>query len=387
VRSSITSLLLLSLLLPADGCARRSPVPDACPRAGNEQIADVLEPILRRHRLPSMGAAITTTAGELEIAVVGVKKAGGDVTVALEDRWHIGSCGKAMNATVIARLVERGQLRWDTTVGEAFPDLASSSDSPLAAATLAQLLPHHAGLPRDLDYDALMTLGRPRRQRLEAVHQAGSLKLLHPPGTAYAYSNLGYVIAGAVIEQTLDRPYEEVMEEMLFTPTGMDSAGFEGGEGPVSGDPLWAHHGDGRPVRPDRFSAADPPALRPAGCIRCTLADWARFISHHLRGEAGQSPFLDAETFKKLHRPHPHSEYAMGWSVVSRQWGGGTVLHHAGSNGLNYSNVWIAPKRGFAVLVCTNQGDSFEATDEAAGALIELHGRWLAEGSVGWRQD
>lgn len=65
----------------------------------------------------------------------------------------------------------------------------------------------------------------------------------------------------------------------------------------------------------------------------------------------------------------------MGWLVVERPWGGGTVLNHAGSNTMNYAVAWVAPKRDFAVLVCTNQGgdSATRGTDEAAAALIKLH--------------
>jgi hypothetical protein len=52
------------------------------------------------------------------------------------------------------------------------------------------------------------------------------------------------------------------------------------------------------------------------------------------------------------------------------------VLTHAGSNTMNYAVVWMAPKRDFAALVCTNQGGdaAAKACDEAAGALIKRQG-------------
>jgi hypothetical protein len=51
------------------------------------------------------------------------------------------------------------------------------------------------------------------------------------------------------------------------------------------------------------------------------------------------------------------------------------VITHAGCNTMNYAVAWVAPKRGFAVLVCINQGDdqAAKACDEAAGKLIEFH--------------
>jgi CubicO group peptidase (beta-lactamase class C family) len=81
-----------------------------------------------------------------------------------------------------------------------------------------------------------------------------------------------------------------------------------------------------------------------------------------------------------MHTPPFDGDYGLGWIVVQRPWGGGTVLNHVGTNKMNKSNVWIAPKRDFAILVCANQGDAAaKATDEAVIALIKLHESKLHE--------
>jgi hypothetical protein len=51
------------------------------------------------------------------------------------------------------------------------------------------------------------------------------------------------------------------------------------------------------------------------------------------------------------------------------------VLHHGGDNTMNFANVWVAPRRDFAILVCVNQSadTAFKASDGAIGALIEWH--------------
>ena len=84
---------------------------------------------------------------------------------------------------------------------------------------------------------------------------------------------------------------------------------------------------------------------------------------------------LQPETYQKLHTPPFGGEYALGWLVVERDWAGGTALNHGGDNTMNCANVWLAPRRDFAVLICVNQsGDTaFQASDEAVGALIALH--------------
>ncbi len=65
----------------------------------------------------------------------------------------------------------------------------------------------------------------------------------------------------------------------------------------------------------------------------------------------------------------------MGWTIVSRDWGGGRVLTHSGSNTYWFAVVWMAPKKDFAVLVCCNQGGdgAQKACDEVASRLIQQH--------------
>ena len=115
--------------------------------------------------------------------------------------------------------------------------------------------------------------------------------------------------------------------------------------------------------------------MGPAGTVHCSLADWAKFIADQLRGFDGHGALFGPDIYSRLHTAPFGGDYAYGWLVAERPWGGGTVYTHAGSNTMNYAVVWMAPKRDFAVLVTTNQGgnDAVAGTDEAAAALIQLH--------------
>ena len=84
---------------------------------------------------------------------------------------------------------------------------------------------------------------------------------------------------------------------------------------------------------------------------------------------------LKPEAYQTLHKVHFGGDYALGWMLAERSWGGGQVLNHAGDNTMNFANVWIAPKKDFAIIACVNQSGkaAFSATDEAVGALMKLH--------------
>ena len=113
------------------------------------------------------------------------------------------------------------------------------------------------------------------------------------------------------------------------------------------------------------------PVMGPAGTVHMSLEDWGKFVTEHLKGRRGKSEYLSQATFARLHTAIK-GDYAMGWITARRPWAGGIALNHTGDNTMNYANVWVAPEKGFAVLVATNQSESHAATDEVAAGLIGM---------------
>jgi CubicO group peptidase (beta-lactamase class C family) len=364
----VTLLLMLSLPFVVPWLAGQN-------ETALKRVDDLLEPILQKHRVPALGGAIVTGKGLEAIGAVGVRKAGTDIAVTVEDLWHIGSDTKAMTATLIGRLVEQGKLKWETTIEEVFPGLAVSWPANFKEITILHLLSHRTGLPANLLWGLMPRTGTIREQRLAALKSAASAKLLSEPGAKYLYSNLGYVIAGAMAEAVADSSWEEMMKNMIFEPLGMKNVGYGGVGTPGKIDQPWGHTADGKPVSGNGPDMDNPPVLGPAGRVHCSLGDWALFVADQLRGARGEKALLKPETYQKLHTPPSGGNYALGWLVVEREWGGGLVLTHAGSNTMNYAVAWLAPRRDFAVLVVTNQGGEpgSKACDEAASALIRWH--------------
>jgi CubicO group peptidase (beta-lactamase class C family) len=344
-----------------------------CPLVGDEAVTSALKPIRQKFGVPAMAAAVVSSEGIQIIGAVGVRKRGTEIPVTLTDQWHLGSDTKAMTATLMARLVERGQLKWDTTLAEVFPDLAPQMHPDFKTVTLLHLLSHRAGLPANLDLakysgDDVVAL------RLRAVREELAKPPTHALGSRYEYSNLGYIIAGAVVEKITGQSWEKAMSTEIFEPLQMKTAGF-GGTGTAGQiDQPWPHTANGEPASANGPAMDNPPVMGPAGRVHCAIQDWAKFIQDQLRGARGEPALLKPESNQKLQTPPFGGKYALGWIVGQRDWGGGKVLNHAGDNTMNFANVWIAPQRDFAILVCVNQsGDlAFKATDETVGALIRL---------------
>ncbi len=348
---------------------------------GSRDLTDALGPILRRQDVPALAGAIVTTGGLDRAAAVGVRRRGAEVAVTTNDLWHLGSCTKAMTAVLLARLMEKNGPGWETPLAAALPEAAGPFHAGWTNVTLRHLVEHRAGLPANLDWASFGRDGAPvAGQRIAVVRQALSAAPRTPPGSAFEYSNLGYVLAGAAAERAAGVAWEEAVRREIFDPLGMKRAGFGGTGTPGELDQPWGHTGDGRAVKRNGPAMDNPPVLGPAGRVHATLHDWALFIADQLRGARGAPALLPAAAYRRLHPPALGGTYAAGWQTAEREWGGGAVLTHAGCNTMNYAVAWVAPLRGFAVIVCVNQaGDrAAKAADEAASALIRLH---LASGT------
>ncbi|TAK22263.1 MAG: class A beta-lactamase-related serine hydrolase [Myxococcaceae bacterium] len=356
-----------------------SDIPAAPPAA---DLSATLEAIRARHALPALAAAVYDADRPLAQGAVGLRAADQpDAPVTVDDRWHLGSDTKAMTATLVARLVERGTLRWDTTLAEAFPDEAATMRAAYRSVTLEQLLQHRGGvvgnlLARPAIWNALWTSTRPLlEQRRAFVGQVLALAPEVPVGT-YLYSNAGYMLVGAALERATGLPWEDLMRTEVFTPLDMASCGFGAPATVDTTDAPWGHRTAGSvhtPVPPGP-AADNPPALGPAGTVHCTLRDWARFAQLHLRGaRRDPAPYLRPESFARLHTPPSGGDYALGWGVASRPWAGALpALTHQGSNTMFLCSVWVVPSRGRVLLVATNAGDdrASAAVEATLGALI-----------------
>lgn len=336
-------------------------------------LGPTLAPLVTQFKLPGMVGCIIHGDDIVALGSAGVRKVGDPAPFLSTDLIHLGSDTKAMTAILIGQLIDKGQLTFDTPMREIFPDIAAKMDREMAAVTVRQLLDHNAGLPHDLPWQILNATHLPAtKQRQMAVQQALSMHPASPIGS-FSYSNISYVILGAIVERKTASSWEEVMKKRIFDPLHMTSAGFgpPGAEGKV--EQPWGHVLDGQLVKPVQID--NPPVMGPAGRVHCTISDWSKFIAEINRAVRGNPTLLTAKTFKDMTTPITGQDYAAGWVITQRGWAGGLTLTHTGSNTTWYCVVWAAPLRNFAVLVATNfGGDSGPvAMDNAASAFIGMY--------------
>ncbi len=338
----------------------------------SDELTARLEGIRKDHGLPALAAAAIRHGQLVANVATGVRKLGSPELVTTDDQWHLGSCTKSMTATLAGMMVDEGKLDWSSTLADIFPELEETMRPDWRAVTLEQLLTHRSGAPEhppvDIWAEALEQQGTPTEQRLAILRGTVCQPPEVPRGKKFIYSNEGYAMAGAMIERMSGCAWEDLIRERLFEPLGMKSAGFGAPASLGKVDQPWGHLGEVgeiRPVPPGPM-ADNPPAIAPAATVHASLADFARYAYWHAGWEQAEPRLLKEETFKRLHKRVPGQDYGMGWLVQDRDWAGGDVLWHTGSNAMFYAVMWVAPEKDAAFVAATNA-----AHDEADNACNE----------------
>jgi CubicO group peptidase (beta-lactamase class C family) len=383
-------LLKAAALSPAALAAAEAGPAQVQARTQAVSLDHLLQPYLAHYNLPALAAAVVVSGSVVAAGAIGTRRAGTNTPVTLDDRFHIGSCTKAMTALVAATFVEEGALRWDSTIGEVFPELAETMNLGLRGVTLEQLLSNSSGIPSDnetisrlfvqsyeistqflidlldgptVSYDDGLNLDGVRYWLLQQWSQQPH-PLQSPPGSRYAYSNLGFIIAGAMLERTGDATWEELVVARLFEPLGLETAGFgpQASVGRVNAPLPHFLQSDGTLMPILGGPGADAPlVVGPAGTVHLSILDFAAWAGWNA-GEGRRGPALvRSETLRKLHTkiidiPPPPADagYGLGWGIQPYPFSPQPFVIHTGSNDMNFAAILLQPKRDFAMVLATN---------------------------------
>lgn len=309
-------------------------------------------------QLPAFGVAVVR-GDQIDFAVDGVRRADRTRKVQKGDRWLIGSVTKSMTATMIARLVDRGMLRWDETLAEALPTTPMRPE--YRSVTILQVLRHRGGIPpmRDMDGDTFDRIvgdaHEPSRIREKLAREAFRMD----PVKGFEYSNAGYTVLGLIAEQAAKKPYESLMRDEVFAPLGMKTAHI--GRIDAERDVVGHEEKDGKasPVTP--YDARFCAAFAPGGIgVSMSIGDLARLVRYHLAGQRGSVTLMRRENFDMLHA-HPEGDYSGGWVEQPARPSGGSprafpdgYSGHEGSDSTSICEVAIFPSQDLAVVAVTN---------------------------------
>ncbi len=137
------------------------------------------------------------------------------IPVALDTIFDMASITKPITATLLLLSAERGELHLGMRVKDFLPE---AETAPCANLTLRQLATHTSGLP---PWKALY-----ENPNESALTQILATALEAEPGTKYAYSDLGYVLLGEILQRVTGTPLDKLAQTQIFDPLEMNDSGY-----------------------------------------------------------------------------------------------------------------------------------------------------------------
>lgn len=336
-----------------------------------EQVREVR----KQFEVPALACAVVQGKALIAAAVDGLRRHGSNTPVTLQDQFHVGSNTKSMTATLLARLIERNKLTWDTPLQQLLPDLADNMLPAYKPVPLGFVVHQASGIldssEEGLNYAAEgVSLAD---QRTVRIRKALSVPPAFEPGAKHQYQNINFILAGGVIDRLADgETWEEAIKTRLFTPLGMKSVGYGPMGLPGAEMQPYGHVREQGSLVPKW--ADNHPSGGPAGTLHMNVQDFARYAQLHLSSEMGAPELLSLKSFRELHRPL-HG-YGKGWAVGGPDANGRYDLSHGGSNTMNAADTIIRPGRGVAVAVMANEspyggGHGGDATTEIVKRVMD----------------
>lgn len=320
-------------------------------------LAATLSRLARELAVPG-AQLVLCRAGELDAPVtaqVGEVEHGSGRPVDADQAFPVGSITKYCTATTLMALVADGDVELDEPVGLHLRGLGTLG----ADITVRQALSHTSGLANGPGSEEVTDLSA-QRYLVEHCHPGN---VVQRPGVAFSYSNMGYVMAGALIESITGMRWAEAVDSILLRPLGITAA-LVGAQAGTPARPVATGHSVNRTlgrIRPVRQSLAESEYA--AGGLALSARDLARLGTLHV-GD-GVSAVLPPAYAAQMRTVAPGAGavgIADGWGLGLAIFDGahGAWVGHDGNAEGTACYLRVDPIDGWIVALTCNAGTGYE---------------------------
>jgi CubicO group peptidase (beta-lactamase class C family) len=322
-----------------------------------ETLSGVAASAAGRFGVPGVAAGVW--AGGREVyACHGVTSIENPLPVDPDTVFVLGSVTKTFTATAMMCLVADGKVDLDAPVRQYVSEFTLKDERAAAAITVLNLLNHTAGL----DWRMSAETGEGDDALALYVAKMAQSELIAPPGTRASYSQVGYNLAGRVIEKVTGLTFERAIGSLLFEPLRLSHTFFTAAEVMTRRFAVGHNLGQDGTLSVAR-QWKDTRANNPGGDAGSSAADllrWARFHLGDGRTETGEQ-VLSAAVLRQMQQPTVELRGSTLGDAFGICWflrdidGVRTVGHNGSANG-QFANLLTVPERDFAVAVLSNAG-------------------------------
>lgn len=326
--------------------------------------------VAAKGKVPGLSVAVAGPEGVLYGGTAGYADLAERRESSVDDQYPWFSMTKIATATAVVRLHVDGRLDLDTPIGTYLPEYRPSAK--YGHPTTRQLLTHTAGLANPLPIRWV----RPEDEREDPalldriVAKHGTPK--RTVGGRAAYSNIGYLLAGKVIEAVTGASVQDTVHRSVVEPLGLKNTGYEfQASGPRSVGYVRLNPAAVPVLRwalPSGIvgqRVAGQTALRPFlvsgpayGGLVGTVMDAAQFAAAHSAGRSDDHPLLpydELEEMRTISAPGKPFDHGIGWFRKPADAGRTpTYVEHYGTGCGFWNAMRIYPESRLAMVAMTN---------------------------------
>jgi CubicO group peptidase (beta-lactamase class C family) len=348
----LVSLLILSSALPAAEITTNTG-PRSIP-----ELQAAIEAILKDTRTPGAAIAIVSRNQAEWVAGIGKADVAANQPVTTNTLFRLGSISKSFAAVAALQLQEAGRLKLSDTVKQWVPDVAFvnpwEATRPLR---LVHLLEQTTGFDDMHLREFALNDPTPLSLKDALADDVACRVCRWPPGTRMSYCNAAPAVLAAVIEKASGERFEDYVQEHIFNPLHMDTAGYF--HTPSAEQRLSRlYHPDG--VTPYPYWHF---ALRPTAALNASAADMANYLRFYLqRGSLDGTQVLQTASIERMETTETMPSAGLGTMI---NYGlcnypiteGPFVFHgHGGAVMGGNAEMGYLPDQGRAYIVMINSG-------------------------------
>ncbi len=337
-----------------------------------------IEEQMRRLHIPGISLAIIEGDRIAYTRGFGQAQPGGEAP-SPQTPFFIGSLTKSITALAVMQLTEAGKIELDAPVQRYLPWFRVADPQASAQISVRQLLNQTSGLSAVAGSIALAVCDDHPHATERQARALSTLKLNHPPGSKWEYSNLNYNILGLIIEVVSGESYADYIQSHIFDPLEMCHSYTSRKEAKPNGLAMGHRHWFSLPF-PAR-NLPIPQGSLPSGQLISSAEDMAHYLIAHLNGGCfGDAQILSAAGIQELHRGAaefsmgraPAGRYAMGWFDMDI--GQTKTFSHSGNVPDFSAFMALLPeqKRGVVLLINADPYGLPLVTEEVGTGLLAL---------------
>jgi CubicO group peptidase (beta-lactamase class C family) len=324
------------------------------------------------------GLAICVVKGDRAIYErgFGLRNAKSQLPVTPETGFYIASSTKSYVGMAASVLAAEGKLDLDAPISRYLPDMRLPEPLSPDSITVRALLTHRSGINNIPIQIHLVRDG--------ALSKDEFLRMMYekskPMATDFKYTNLGYNVAGYILQDVTGNPWQEVVAETVLQPVGMPNTSTSITEAQQREFALpYQSTGDGWKL----LELKTDSTMHAAGGIVTTVSDAARWIIVNLHGGMiNGRQALPAEAVRVAHTPWAtldsryyrfhRTGYGLGWYTADFE--NEVLMHHFGGFDGYHAHISFMPQHdiGVAVFINTDSYDGDTLVHMLAAYTYEL---------------